>query len=178
MHHYRRDCYHESGHVVAGWNLGFRVESVRVGMADGQTTGQTAGQCVMDLDRTGPLFFRGTRRQHESLNRHVQTLLAGQTAFNLFCSKRYNCDPLPPADFPAYYRFGAQSDLIRAIERILPTLAPAESVESRIAAAEQRTRERLNRLWPAVESIAAALEQRGSLTGAEVRTLIRQSLAR
>lgn len=174
IYHRTRNAYHESGHCVGAWSLKFPIRSVCIDLEGVEVQ----GRADIDLSGIGGFTFHLTRRQRQQTDRYIEMLLSGHAAFDLYCVRRFDCPPMDPADFRTMYIHGARSDVNRAVERILPTLARGETIETRIVAASRKARERLTRLWPAVEAVAHGLEQRGSLSGAEVRTLILESLPR
>jgi hypothetical protein len=78
------------------------------------------------------------------------------------------CRPITPAEREALWRENWRTDLDNARRHVAACGADGQWLGRQV-------REMLRKHWPAITRVAAALQERGALTGAEVDALIRAS---
>ena len=156
-------AYHESGHAVAASMLGRPFTRVSI-----QPDGITLGRC--SFRRPGPWFrpeVKMTRRTRERIEERIVISLAGPHSQTRFTGE--------------FDELGAREDFGRALE-LAEHVTGGDDEESR-AYVEWLTRRtvrlmRQPQFWPAVESLAGALLERGEIAYRDARKIIDQALAR
>ena len=147
----RLTAFHEAGHAVMAELCGRLLTEVEI---------------VGDREHTGsvqPLaFLPNPDAEAEDIERHLKIVLAGTVAETII-SGRQGWDETSE-DLDAAVRLGMR--LVDDCEDVLPLLQDIGA----------DVKQDLDRHWPAVEMLATELLDRKTLTGSEVRNLLKQHL--
>lgn len=147
----RLTAFHEAGHALMAELCGQLLTEVEI-IGDREHTGS-----VQSL-----AFPPNREAETEDIERHLKIILAGTVA-EAMVSGRKGWDETSE-DLDAAVRLGMR--LVDDCEDVLPLLKD-------IGAGVERV---LNRHWPAVEVLAAELLDRKTLTGSDVRNLLKPHL--
>ncbi len=147
----RATAYHEAGHAVAAWSLGAKVYRASI---------VPRSDAHGSVQHSNPL--RGTRlecdgsdRARLRAERAVVICLAGPEA-----QRRFN-----PRSWHSWH---GQSDHALAVDS-------EEAASAHLKRLEYRTRDLVTTHWPAIESLALELLNRGTVTGHEAQAAIMQA---
>ena len=147
----RLTAFHEAGHAVMAELCGRLLTEVEI---------------VGDREHTGSVqslaFLPNPDAEAEDIERHLKIVLAGTVAETII-SGRQGWDETSE-DLDAAVRLGMR--LVDDCEDVLPLLQDIGA----------DVKQDLDRHWPAVEMLATELLDRKTLTGSEVRNLLKQHL--
>jgi len=147
----RATAFHEAGHVVAAWRRGLKVYGATIVPAPG-----IAGK----VEHANPLHgirleFDGSARARQRAEAAIIVCLAGPEA-----QRRHR-----PRSWRSYHGW---HDHERAADLASSVNESGEAANAHLKWLEIVTRDELATLWPFVETIAAALVDRQTLTAAEI----------
>lgn len=174
LEHRKRVAYHEAGHAVAEHQIGRRVDFVTIegtSMGAGYCASSAAGapppaspEAVRELlelaSGDGPLKLNWAAADGDDRERQIFSALAGTVAERLWSGHDNWAGSRGDREYAIGLILGRSS-----VEELVPEL------EAALAMAELL----LRAVWPRVERVAEALLQRSSLTGDEVREIIRNA---
>jgi len=149
----RATAYHEAGHAVIGEALGVHMKTTSIVPGEG-FDGQVRFRRVLrasDLDGSG----NGDRTRLR-IERQIMVSYAGEAA-----QRRHRPRSVRPHHYQSDYQIIA--DLLRSL------WAPGPSADAFAKWLALRTAEMVALHWPQIKRVAAALMERGSLSGEEVR---------
>lgn len=148
-------AYHEAGHAVAAWKLGYRPISASVVAAEG-----SVGEVWHENPFSGVnLEFDGTDLARSRVERAIMIRLAGPIA-----QKRYR---------PTSWRRGqGGADYAVAADLALRVCGSGEVASAFLKWLDLRAKALIEDHWPAVERLAAALIKHGTMNQEEIAALM------
>lgn len=152
----RAVAYHEAGHAVMAWSYGTELYAATVNGDEG-TTDHGNPLFGVDIEWSEPdPAERLTAR--DLAEQAIRCSLAGDVAQEIGMGARPD---------PA----GGEDDRLRAWEILGHLVGSTEELEAYANLLEIQARQRLRRLWPAVEALAGELVRAGEVDGARAREL-------
>jgi hypothetical protein len=149
-------AYHEAGHAVAGHSLGITLYSATIVPSD-DASGKVEHRSLFRRE----FYFDGSDRARLLAERYIMTCLAGPLAHRRYALKSWR-------------RWHAEDDHYKA-RGIAEMVCGGRGGEEEAAALLRYLLVRTKRFvelplrWSQIERVAAALQQRGKLTGQEIK---------
>jgi hypothetical protein len=153
-------AYHEAGHAVAELAQGRKIRSVSIVPDDitaGHSEGYARSRAFLDA-LAGATWWSLEPRYKDRLEKEVRILLAGEVAQRRFAPRSFRRQ---------HIRYGFHGDMPE-VERLLGCVVCSDHErDAYLKLLKIQTEWLIDRHWPIVEAIAAALSERQSLTGHE-----------
>ena len=148
-------AYHEAGHAVAAWNLGYR--SIRASITAGH---ESAGEVRHESPLVGDeVEFDGSELARLRVERVIIIRLAGPIA-----QKRHRRT--------SWRRWHGGTDYAVAADLALRVCGSGEIASAFLKWLDRRAKALVEEHWPAVERLANALLKRGVVTQDEIAALM------
>jgi len=156
----RSAAYHEAGHAVAAFQMGLKTKAILLIAKDGSPGRHSLRSYIGGMSRN---LGRGPRAQRRAENLAF-VCLAGPAAQRRFSPKSIR-------------RYTSETDRRQAIDLLSRFTNSDEELRAYCRLLEARTRRTIARpeAWRLVEGLADRLLEKGSMTGAEVGQVIRES---
>ncbi len=152
-------AYHEAGHAVACFYLGRRVDRVTIVPRDG-SLGHVSGRALpRSVERSGEL---DTRRERQAAEDAIIATLAGPIAEARFKGRRNHV--------------GASSDDHQAVNLAFRLWSAPAVATAYLDFLGARAQELIDVLWYLVDSLAAELLERRTLSGVETHRTLRRAI--
>jgi hypothetical protein len=149
-------AYHESGHAVAAWKLGYR--SIRASITAGdESAGEVRHESPLPSDQ---VEFDGSELARLRVERIIIIRLAGPIA-----QKRYRRT--------SWRRWHGGADHAVAADLALRVCGSGEIASAFLKWLDLRAKALVEEHWPAIERLANALLKRGALREDEIAALMK-----
>lgn len=151
-------AHHEAGHAAARWGLGLPIAEVTI-----IPEGKFGGQC-----RTARLSLRHVLQHWDNPRRLLPKFLAGtvggKVAQEIYTGQRYEWSD---------WWFSID---VESIQRLSDTFELGDLWDGRVQEVEATTGTFLRNVWPAVEELAGALLEQGTVEGGEACRIMAAAL--
>lgn len=161
-------AYHEAGHAVAQLIQGLKIKAVSIKARErsaGRSDGYARGRAFRAVFANSPTAWDIAPRHKNQFEKEVRSLLAGEVAQRRFA----------PRSVRGWQTRQAHHGDMPQVEDLIRRIAPSDrEFAAYFKLLMIQTELLIEQYWPCVEAIAAALNERESLTGNEVSDVFKR----